>query len=228
MGLFDQLHPGLQKIVGGPAGVDELLASVREFFGEVRSARPEWFAVRQSGGQELEYRLSCANSEAEARFRIGADDSGELRLLAFTVTALPGSEEQAELLRRTAPEKLTPIIGAEVERVDAPFEQLIRRGDVVEGTARLVDGRELVVRIEQHGWRDDFDLNDYRFAVIELQFLIERALRQQLGDLASVSCDARVAPDGAQASCVATLSSGESSEYIVRRQGGDHRLFPAD
>jgi hypothetical protein len=227
-GLFDRLHPGLQEVVGGAAGVGDLLVSIREFFGEVRSARPEWFAVRQVGGQELEYRLRCENGDAEARFRIGADDDGELRLLAFTVTALPGSAEQAELLRRMAPERLSPIIGAEVERVDAPFERLVRRGDVVEGTAWLVDGRELVVRIEQHGLRDDFELNDYRFAVLELQFLIERALRPQLSDLASVSCEQRVVPDGGQAGCVATLSSGEKSEFIVRRQGGDHRLFPAE
>ena len=44
---------------------------------------------------------------------------------------------------------------------------------------------------------------------------------------ARVDCAVRVIPDGGQTSCVATLQGGRSSEFIVRRRGGDHRLYPA-
>jgi len=114
-----------------------------------------------------------------------------------------------------------------IERVDAPFERLVRRGDVVQGTAVLDDGRKLPVRIEQHGVRDDYEVNDWRFAVIDAEFLMERALRPKLENLETVTCDASVVPDGGETTCVAIQEGGETRAFVLRRDGGDHRLFPA-
>lgn len=227
-GLFAELHPALQEVLGNAARVEGMLVPVREFFGDVRTVEPEWFSVMPDGANEMEYGLGCEAGRAQARFEIAPDDKGDPRLLAFIVTAFSGSEEQARMLEREARQALGPVIGFGIERVDAPFERLVRRGDVVHGTAVLDDGRELPVRIEQHGVRDDYEVNDWRFAVIDAEFLMERALRPKLGNLETVRCDAGVVPDGGETTCLATLEGGETREFVLRRDGGDHRLFPAE
>ena len=225
--LYGRLHPNLREALGDAAQTRTMLEPVRAFFGDVQSAEPTRFAVLAAGPNELEYRLQCTGGEASARFRIAADDTEELRLLAFVVTAPPGSPEQARLLEQTARERLSPVIGVGIAGFDVPFERLVRQGDAVEGSARLEDGRSIVIRAEQHGSRDDYDVNDYSFAVLDVPFLVDRALRQRLDGYDSVACSERVLPDGGATECVATLVDGGTTRLTVRREGGDHRIVSA-
>jgi hypothetical protein len=57
---------------------------------------------------------------------------------------------------------------------------------------------------------------------------VDRELLPKLQDLETVNCDAPVVPDGGETTCVATLEGGETRAFVLRRNGGDHRLFPAE
>ena len=51
---------------------------------------------------------------------------------------------------------------------------------------------------------------------------------EDLDILDTVTCDAWVVPDGEETTCLATLEGGETRAFVLRRDGGDHRLFPAE
>ncbi len=149
---------------------------------------------------------------------------GVWRVIAFLVSAPPGSREQAGLLERGGRKKLSDTVGAPVKRLDAPPERLIRPGDVVEGEIELEDGRRMPVRVAQTGWKDDFDPIDYRFSILDVEWLVRRALVDELPDLAAVKCAAPVVPDRGETLCTATGRQGERLDVVVSRSGGEHRM----
>jgi len=226
--LFDALHPNLQAELGGVARVKSMLEPVLEFYGTFTSFEPTWLTVRFSGEQELQFMLQAPSKHAEARFGFARDDAGELRLLSFVVTAIPGSPEQALWLEQVARKALSKALDLEIVEVDAPLTRLVRQGDMVEGVAVLADGRKVAIAVEQRGHKDDFDVDDYHFAVLEIELLLERALRGKLEGLGSVRCESKTVPDGGQTTCTASLESGDTRRFTVLRQGGDHRVVAAD
>jgi hypothetical protein len=224
--LHSDLHPSLRDTIDLPR-TKEILSAVRADFGALQSAEPSWFAMRFSGAQELEYRLLSERGEGLARFEITSDDAGELRILAFVVTAHPGSPEQARMLERAADETLSPLTGAPLVRFELPLDELQVRGDAVEGPVFLDSGREVLIRVEQSGHRDDFNPVDFQFYVLEVQLMVERALAEKLPGIVSVECASRTAPDGGETPCTVTAGDGSTLELVVRRKGGEHRMFRA-
>ena len=221
--LVADLHPALrEKETLESARAD--LREVRELFGDVTSTELELHAVHESGRQELVYALRCERGILSARFGVEPDDAGVWRVIAFLVSAPPGSREQAVLLERAGRRTLSETVGAPVKRLEAPLERLVRPGDAVEGEIQLEDGRRMPVRIAQTGWKDDFDPIDYRFSILDVEWLVRRALAKQLPDLVTVECAAPMVPDGGETDCMATGRQGERLDLVVSRSGGEHRM----
>jgi hypothetical protein len=221
--LDADLHPALRALKAyAAAGSD--LREVRELLGGVRSHRLEIHAVHESGRNELVYTLECERGRLSARFGLQTDDHGVWRVIAFLVSAPPGSREQAMLLERVARKRLAEIIGAPVAGLDAPLERLVRPGDAVEGVVKLEDGKRMPVRIAQTGWKDDFDPVDYRFSILDVVWLVHRALAPRLPGPVTVRCGAAVVPDGGETVCTATGGDGTRLELVVNRSGGAYRM----
>ena len=221
--LVADLHPALrEKETLESARAD--LREVRELLGDVTSTELELHAVHESGRQELVYGVTCAHGRASARFGVEPDDAGVWRVIAFLVSAPPGSREQAVLLERVARRNLSEIVGTQVKEIDAPLERLVRPGDAVEGEIQLEGGRRMPVRIAQTGWKDDFDPVDYRFSILDVEWLVRRALAKQLPDVVTVECAAPVVPDGGEIGCTAIGRQGEPLDLVVSRSGGEHRM----
>ncbi len=221
--LVTDLHPALrgqERFSSAP----EDLRDMRELFGDVQSSELDIHAVRDSGRQELVYTLTCANGKATARFGVAPDDDGTWRVIAFLVTAPAGSPEQALLLDRVGRANLSQLTGRSVRRLDAPLAALVHPGDAVEGTIVLDDGRRLPIRVSQTGWKDDFDPVDYRFSILDVRWLVRRAVADRLPAPVSVECDAAVVPDGGETGCTAVGGDGSRLQLVVSRSGGDHRM----
>lgn len=221
--LDADLHPALRSDKSYSAASSDL-REVRELLGKVRSHRLETHAVDESGLNQLVYALDCERGRLSARFGMAQDDHGVWRLVAFMVSATPGSREQAMLLERAGRKRLGEIIGAPVARLDAPLDRLVRPGDAVEGVAELADGKKMPVRIAQTGWRDDFDPADYSFSILDVVWLLRRALAQRMPVPIAVRCDDAVVPDGGETNCAATGGDGSRLDLVVSRSGGTIRM----
>lgn len=225
--LYGDLHPALQEAVGGTVQMVGMLEPIRSFLGGVISAEPSRHTVTLGHGQELGYDLVCANGRGEARFQLTPGDDGGWKLLAFLVTVPAGSHEQAVLVEREGRSKLSPVIGAEITGIEAPLRDLRVQGDEVEGVARLADGRAIRVGVEQHGSRDDFDPDDYRFFVLDVEFLVGRSFEARGTATESVVCGAASLEDGGRTTCTVVFAGGAAQSVVVRREGGTHRMAPA-
>ena len=221
--LVADLHPAL-RVNENLETARTNMAEVRDLLGDVESIEAEIHAVDESGRQELVYGLTCAHGRASARFGVEPDEAGVWRVIAFLVSAPPGSREQAVLLERAGRRTLSETVGAPVKQLEAPLERLVRPGDAVEGEIQLEDGRRLPVRIAQTGWKDDFDPVDYRFSILDVEWLVRRALVKQLPDLVAVECAAPVVPNGGEIGCTAIGRQGERLDLVVSRSGGEHRM----
>jgi len=227
---WSDLHAGLHPNLKSTISVEEtrsMLSTIRTDLGDLENAEPTSFSVRFSGAQDLEYGLLGRNGEGLARFEIATDDDGAWRILSFIVTVRPGSPEQARMLKRAAREALSPLAGAPLVRVELPLGELRVKGDAVDGPAFLDTGREVMIRVEQHGNRDDYDLIDFRFYLLEVELMVEKALAKQQPDIRSVKCASRTVPDGGETPCTVTSADGSTLELVVRRQGGEHTMFRA-
>jgi hypothetical protein len=221
--LVSELHPALRE----QGGFDEArrdLAEMRDLFGAVESAKLEIHSVRHTGRQELVYALDCEHGHASLRLGLAPDDHGTWRVVAFLLSAPPGSPEQAMLLERVGRARLSQVTGEVVKRVDAPFDRLLIPGDAVEGTLELEDGRRMPMRVAQTGWRDDFDPVDYRFSILDVAWLVRRALAATLASPVEVTCETPVVPDGGETKCTAVGGDGTRREVVVTRSGGAHRM----
>jgi len=221
--LDADLHPAL-KAEKTYASASSDLREVRELFGGIRSDRLEVHAVDESSRNQLVYTLDCKRGRLSARFGLEQDDHGMWRVIAFLVSALPGSREQAMLLEKAGRKSLAETIGAPVAGLNAPLERLMRPGDAVEGVVELEDGKRMPVRIAQTGWKDDFDPVDYRFSILDVTWLVRRALAHRLPAPITVRCNDAVVPDGGETGCTATGADGTRLDLEVTRSGGAHRM----
>jgi len=80
------------------------------------------------------------------------------------------------------------------------------------------------VRVAQTGWKDDFDPVDYRFSILDVEWLVRRALEKQFPGLERVECDAAVVPDGGETACTAIGENDARLDLVVSRSGGEHRM----
>jgi hypothetical protein len=224
--MYASFHPALREVVSAE-GARAMLEPVRSDLGSVRGAELVTHAIHESGRHELVYALDCEHGAGQARFGIMVEEEGT-RLVAFVVTAAPGTPMQAAMLQEAAREMLGDLIGEPVVRVHAPLERLEKVGDAVEGSARLGDGRDVPIRAEQHGRKDDVQPIDCRFQVLDVPWLLRRMLAAQPAGVESVDCPQRVAVDGATMTCTATTGDGDRLALTIRRIGGDHRLVKSE
>ena len=220
--LYASFHQALKEAVTADAA-RAMLEPVRRDLGAVRNATLVTDAVNESGRHELVYALECEHGPGDARFGV-VINSREARLVAFLITPANGSLGQARMLKRVGRETLAKLIGEPVVRIDAPFEQLLRVGDAVEGTAWLGDGTDLAIRAEQYGRKDDFDPIDYRFQVLDVPWLLRHMLENHSARVESVDCPRRVPADGAVVTCSAVTSDGPLT-VTMKRQGGNYRVL---
>lgn len=222
------LHAGLHPRFRESDPLENLrdrLVGMRSTFGSVGTISPTLHAVSFEGGNQLEYEVAAERGTLLARFAVApGEEGGRWLVTAFLLTARPGSPEQALLLRQTGIEVLSRAVGAQVVRVEAPLDRLVKVGDAVEGTAWTGDGRAVPIMVDQHGLRDDFDAKDFRFFVLDAALVARRGLEEQLGGVATVECRDAVVPDGGETTCVATSFADERLEVLLSRAGGEHRL----
>jgi hypothetical protein len=206
------------------ADLETTLAPMRDVLGELESVKADTYGSPSPGLHQLEYSLSTSGGDAVARFRLRFLDDRRARIVAFLVTARPGSELQARLVSDAGRQALAPVLWQPVRRIDAPLDKLERIGDAVEGQAILESGAEIPIRVEQQSTVHDFDSNDYRFQILDVPWLIRRYL-VSIGDKpAEIDCPTRTAPNGGRLECVATMEDGSTRTVTLLRHGGDHRL----
>lgn len=210
------------------ADMETTLEPMREAFGDLRAVKAETYASPSPGLHQLEYSLEAGHGDGVARFQLQFIDDEHARIAAFLVTARPGSALQGRLLSATGRETLAPLLGQPVDRVEGPLADLERIGDAIEGQAVLRDGAAIPIRVEQHGTAHDLDGNDYRFQILDVPWLIRRYLVSTGAAPRRVDCPVRTAPDGGRVDCVATLEDDSERAIAIVRQGGDHRLLPAE
>jgi hypothetical protein len=220
--LIAGLHPALLEAMP-PDRIRAQLESVRSSLGELRSADLESYARHVSDRHEMEYALDCERGPGVARFGLAIDDEGA-RVTAFVITPAPGSPIHTELMLAEGRSVLTDLIGEPVSRIDLRLDQLHDVGDAVEGTAWLPDGRDLPVRAVQHGRTDDFDVIDYTYQMLDVEWMLHRAFASRPGGVTSVDCPTRIAPEDGTVECRVVLGSGETLAVTVARHGGDHRI----
>ncbi len=217
------LSPELQEVFA----LDQLRASlgpIREVLGEVNEVRPTLYSTPSAGVHLLEYDLASQGGDAVARFRLQFGEDEKSRILAFLVTARPGSALQATMLTDSGRQTLTPLLGQSVRAIDAPLSGLQLTGDAVEGTASLDDGSVVAIRVEQNDTAHDLDGSDYSFEVIDASWLIHRYLVSAGETLRSIDCPTPTTPDGGQLECAVTMSDGSQRSVTLSRRGGEHRL----
>lgn len=224
------LHPDLGK-ERSPEALRAQLEPVRSAMGRLRSTSLHEAASRSTRDAEvrhteLVWALDSENGPALARFGL-VYDGKVLRILAFAVQPEPGSTLQAAMCRTSFPANASKVVGETVKSVSAPFERLVSQGDSVVGTAALASGRDLPIRIEQAGRRDDFETNDYRLQVLDPPWLIRKSFASRSLEAESVDCPASVVPDGGSLVCNAVLKSGERYAVTLERDGGKHTMAAA-
>jgi hypothetical protein len=220
--LLAELHPSLLETVSAEEIVSQL-EPMGHSLGEIRSTTLDSYGRHASGRHEMQYTLDCANGPGVARFGLLETDE-ELQIAFFTVRPAPGSALSGELLTVEARTMLTTVIGEEVSRIEVPFDRLDHIGATVEGTAWLSDGRDIPIRAVQHGRADDFDTIDFTFQVLDVPWMIRRALASRPDPAETIDCPTRTAPDGGSVTCRVGLTSGGVFAVTVARQGGDHRI----
>jgi len=222
-GGYSSLSPELQNVIS-LSDFESSLAPLRLALGELRKTEANSYSNPSPGVHLLEYDLSSAGGDAVARFRLQFNDEEQARILAFLVTSRPGSELQATLLSAAGRQMLTPVLGQPVQEIEAPLADLKIVGDVVEGTAKLDEGGEVLIRIEQNNTAHDMDSNDYRFQVLEVSWLIRQYLVSTGEVPGEISCPSRTAPDGGEVVCTTTMEDGSQRAITIARRGGEHRL----
>lgn len=221
---YQTFPPELQDVVS----LGEFRASldpVRQAMGRIETIEASSYSTPAPGLHLLEYTMATEGGAAAARFKLQFVDQEQAKMVAFLISAAPGSSLQARLLSVSGRQVLTSLLGQSVGQIDAPFAELRLLGDAVEGTAVLDDGSEIMIRIEQHGTAHDLDDNDYRFQVLDVPWLIRTYLISTGEAPLEVDCPSRTAPDGGSVECVATMEDGSRRAIKIGRRGGDHRLL---
>lgn len=224
--LFSGLHPALQAELEWDR-VRARLQTVRSVLGEMQPVSASWYTATASGRHQLEYLLLTELDGAVARFELTEDADGRWRVISFIVTAAAGSDASAALIADHGRMILGEVLGAPVERVEAPVRELATPGDLVEGTAYLTSGRAFPIVVQQTGHLDDFDASDYFFSLLDAETLVASGVRQQLDDVTGVECEAPVVPDGGEVRCVVRRSGASAMEVVLSRRGAEHRLRSA-
>jgi len=206
------------------AELGAFLGPVRQVVGELQSTIAELYTTPSADLHGVEYALKSDGGEAVARFRLRIVEGEQARIVAFLVSAKPGSQLQAELLSQSGIEVLSPLFGQSVTKIEAPLEQLELIGDSVEGLAWLDNGEDYAIRVEQHHSAYDLDGNDYRFQVLDVPWLVRRYLLASGEAPREVNCPSRLVPDGNRIDCVASLEDGSERPVSLVRAGGDYRL----
>lgn len=206
----------------------ELLRPLRDAAGEIGSYEPVLYNAPSQGRHALEYRIAAVEGELLGRFRIAADEAGNARVEAFLMIPEPGSPLAIRSRRGQAASVLGALLGQPVAEVRVPLARLGRAGDSAEGEVVLEDGSMVAVRAAQVAPTTDFDGNDYRFQVLEAEWLIRSHLVAAGRSPSAVECPRRVVPDGDALDCAASIDNGTSKRFRLLRRGGDHRLVEVD
>ena len=223
--LQANLHPGLRSVLTAE-GARERLQTVRRALGAAETSELETYGFRSSGRHELEYRVDGEGGDGLFRCGLAPDEEGNFKVIAFLVTARAGSSLQTEMLVPVAKARITELTQESIDSIEAPFGELARPGDVIEGTARLTDGRVLAIRAEYRGDPHDFEAVDFAFQVLDVPFLITRYYRSQERTVTTVECPTPVPPDGTTLDCDVVLDGDDRLSVSVTRRGGDYRMNP--
>jgi len=224
---WNEAYLELSKQFQADVSLSELefvLAPLHQAIGKVEAINAELYTTPSPGLHGLEYALKTAGGEAVARFQLRFDDDENARIVAFLVTAEPGTALQAALLSASGIQTLSGLLGQAVVRIDAPLANLERLGDSVEGKVWLIDGSELAIRVAQFGSAHDLDGNDYRFQVLDVPWLINRYLVSTGATPSQINCPSRVAPDGGRIECMVTFEDGSERSIALARREGEYRL----
>ena len=228
--LHAALHRNLQEIITLD-GARERLEPVRQALGAATTVELDSYGYRTSGRHELEYRIGGRGGGGLFRCGLAFDDQGTARVIAFLVTAQPGSALQASMLRPVARQRVAELTQTSVVSIEAPLEELAEPGDVIEGTASLASGEVLAIRGEYRGDPYDFEPVDFAFQVLDIPFLVRRHFGSQNRTVVSIECPTPVAADGTSITCETVLDGDERLLVTVARRGGNHRMLavePAD
>ncbi len=219
---YSRLHPAAQDVVS----LDQFtadLAKLRGALGEVRSVELRSIAQRLPDGNELEYALTSENGPAVARFQVHVGDDA-FRLLAYQLSAEPGSPVHATLLQEVFRDSMTALVGEPVAALELRFDAVARVGDAVEGKALLASGSDVPIRLEQIRRFDDFDTDKYSLELLDAPLLIERYLRGRSESVESVDCPTRIVANGGSETCEAILTGGARIAITIMRRDGNHRV----
>jgi hypothetical protein len=129
------------------------------------------------------------------------------------------------LISAEAAASLTSALGAQVERIEIPFDDLPNQYDTGPGRAWLEDGSEFAVLVERSGRDDDFERLDIKVKALDVPLLVTPHLRSQGMPPKAFDCPSRVVPDGGSIDCKVQLDDGGSAKFTVARRGGEHRLL---
>jgi len=220
---YNGLSPELQGVIS-PAEFEASLEPIKQALGDLQDIEAKSYSSPSPGLHVLEYALTTEGGDGVARFRLQLTNDEQAQIIAFLVTARPGSALQAKLLSESGRQTLTPLLGQPVKQIKAPLSSLELLGDAVEGIAVMADGKEVPIRVEQHGTAYDLDGNDYRFQVLDVSWLIRQYLVSTGVEAAEIDCPAPTAPDGGEIECAATMEDGSRRQITIARRGGDHRL----
>lgn len=223
--LQANLHPSLRAALTAE-GARERLETVRQALGVAETYELETYGYRSSGRHELEYSVDGEGGDGLFRCGLAPDVEDNFKVIAFLVTAEAGSALQTEMLAPVARARIAELTQESIDTIEAPFGELARSGDVVEGTARLADGRVLAIRAEYRGDPHDFEPVDFAFQVLDVPFLVSRYYRSQDRTVTSIECPTPVPPDGTTVSCNVVLDGSENLSVSVTRRGGDYRMNP--
>ena len=200
------------------------LEDVRAVLGTVVASDARLYATPQPGLHQLQYALETAGGRAVARFLLQFVGEGDARIVAFIVSAEPGTELQSRLLSMVGREALGSMLSRPVADIRGPLDELEILGDAVEAEAVFEDGSAIAIRVEQDGSVHDFDRDDYRFQVLDVPTILRLHYEAQGAAIEEARCPRPVTPDGGRLDCTVGLVDGSERAVTVMRRGGQHRL----
>jgi hypothetical protein len=219
----ERLAPNLKSQLP-VADLEASLAPMRELFGETSTIQARIYSTPDPGLHQLEYAVEAANGSAVARFQLQFIDDSEARIVAFLLSAEPGSELQGRLLTANGKNALSRLLERTVVDVRGPLHELELIGDAIEAEAVIDDGSSIAVWIGQHGSAHDLDGNDYSFRILDVPTIVHRHLASTGSAPRQVDCPQRVVPDGSRIDCTVVRTDGSERPVSILRRGGDHRL----
>lgn len=215
-------HPALAE-GQDRAALSASLSPLRKRVGRIKGRSLQRISQPEQESFALEYRLDSAQGPLLARIQLREDEAG-FAVSGYLIAPEDGTPLAKAMLGEQAALSLAELVGSPITELEVDVQQLVRAGDSAVGQVRLAKGPPLAVLVSRIGTRYDFDQNDYRFSILDLQWIVARHEVQNGRPQSTVQCAERIAGDGEAVLCKVIRPDASEHLYRIERRGGEHRM----